>query len=152
DSAWTSLRSFKPLPHRLEIFHRWRGITFVDDSKSTTPSSTLEAVFSFHDPVRLILGGRGKGADFHVLRAMKKRDVLEIFVIGETREILIDTLGDIFPVTSADSLQEATALAIRHAKSGDVILLSPACASFDMFESFKARGEAFKSAVQQIAA
>jgi len=150
--AWKSLLDFEPLPHRLEKFHEWQGIDFVDDSKSTTPSSTLEAVNSFEGPVYLILGGRAKGADFDILKQMPKERICGILLIGETSLALQDLLKDVFPVTSVGTLLQAVEQSMRNAKAGDVVLLSPACASFDMFENYKARGETFKKIVRQIAA
>ena len=150
--AWQSLKSFQALPHRLNIFHCRKGITFVDDSKSTTPSSTLQAVKSFNKPVHLILGGRSKGVDFDLLRQMPRESISQVILLGETREILRDQLQDIFPVSMVDSLQQAVTEALDKARSGDIVLLSPACASFDMFANYKERGKAFQDIVRQTAA
>ena len=150
--AWQSLKSFQALPHRLNIFHCRKGIIFVDDSKSTTPSSTLQAVKSFKEPVHLILGGRSKGVDFDLLRQMPRESISQVILLGETREILRDQLQDIFPVSMVDSLQQAVTEALDKARSGDIVLLSPACASFDMFANYKERGKAFQDIVRQTAA
>ncbi|MCK5706955.1 MAG: UDP-N-acetylmuramoyl-L-alanine--D-glutamate ligase [Candidatus Aureabacteria bacterium] len=152
NKAFKSLINFNPLPHRLEIFHVWKGIQFVDDSKSTTPDSTLQAVLSFTVPVHLILGGRSKGADFNVLRTIPRERILNIILIGETQSILKDALKDVFPVQTEDSLLNAVEFAIRKANVGEIVLLSPACASFDMFKNYKERGAIFKRIVRKLAA
>jgi UDP-N-acetylmuramoylalanine--D-glutamate ligase len=149
--AWGSLLAFKPLHHRLEVFHQWKGILFIDDSKATTPSSAFQAVLSFDEPLYLILGGRGKGADFGVLRDMPAGKIKKIILIGETRGLLKDVLEGRFPVVLADTLKGAIEESLKDAASGDAVLLSPACASFDMFRDYKDRGDTFKKLVKEIA-
>jgi UDP-N-acetylmuramoylalanine--D-glutamate ligase len=140
DAVRAGLRTFAGVAHRLEEVARHDGVLFVNDSKATNVASTLVALASFSDmPVHLILGGRGKGQDFSALRGKAHRT----YLIGEDagrigREAGGEQCGD---------LATAVARARAAARAGEVVLLSPACASFDQFADFEARGRAFRALV-----
>ncbi|MEA1899563.1 MAG: UDP-N-acetylmuramoyl-L-alanine--D-glutamate ligase [Thermodesulfobacteriota bacterium] len=143
----TALREFKGLPHRLEYIDTLNGVDFFDDSKATNVDSVAKALETFKRPVVLIMGGRNKGNKFHVLKDLIGRHTKELIVIGEAKEDIKAELGDIKPVETATSMEDAVFKAYNAAKPGDIVLLSPACASFDMYNSYAQRGEDFCKAV-----
>lgn len=143
----TSLRKFKGLPHRLEYIDTLNGVDFFDDSKATNVDSVAKALETFKRPVVLIMGGRNKGSKFHTLRDLIGRHTKKLIVIGEAKEDIKAELGDIKPVETANSMEDAVFKAYNAAKPGDIVLLSPACASFDMYNSYAQRGEDFCKAV-----
>jgi len=136
------LRTFDPLPHRLTVVHRGSGITWIDDSKATNPAAAAAALESIDDPVILIAGGKSKKTDFTAFAAAASKRAKRVILIGETAR----QIGELIegpPVVYAQNLEAAVDNAAAGATSGDVVLLSPACASFDMFESAEQRGEHF---------
>jgi len=136
------LRSFEPLPHRLTIVHDDGGIVWIDDSKATNPAAAVAALESLTRPIILIAGGKSKNTDFTAFAAAAGKRTKRTILIGDTaREI--GQLIEGPPVVYAPTLDAAVDDANAHAKAGDAILLSPACASFDMFESAEQRGERF---------
>jgi UDP-N-acetylmuramoylalanine--D-glutamate ligase len=141
------LKSFPGVEHRLEPAGSVAGVSFVNDSKATNVDSVCWALKSIPGPIFLIAGGRGKGASYAPLIEAGRGKVGGVVAIGEEREQLFDALGRAFPVQFADSLEEAVLKAFEAAEPGATVLLSPACASFDMFENFEVRGRAFKNAV-----
>jgi UDP-N-acetylmuramoylalanine--D-glutamate ligase len=144
------LASFRGVTHRLEYAGSLGGITFINDSKSTTVESLRVALLSCRRPVHLIAGGRDKGGDFTVLRDLMKQKVASVHLIGEARGKLFDSWRDLFSgkhILLADTLDEAVSQAHAQAKSGDLVLFSPACASFDMFRNYEERGAIFKAIV-----
>lgn len=143
----TALRKFKGLPHRLEYIDTLNGVDFFDDSKATNVDSVAKALETFERPVVLIMGGRNKGSKFHTLRDLIGRHTKKLIVIGEAKEDIKAELGDIKPVETATSMEDAVFKAYNAAKPGDIVLLSPACASFDMYNSYAQRGEDFCKAV-----
>jgi UDP-N-acetylmuramoylalanine--D-glutamate ligase len=146
--AGSALATFGGLHHRLERTADLAGVTYIDDSKSTTPHSTIAALQSFDRPIVLIAGGRAKGSDFEELgRAIRAR-VKTLIAIGEAGPRIAQAAG-VRAVTAA-SMADAVALARDAAAPGDVVLLSPACASFDMFASADERGERFAEAVARL--
>jgi UDP-N-acetylmuramoylalanine--D-glutamate ligase len=146
-----SVREFEALPHRLQLVAVQNGVTFVDDSKSTNPGSVVAAVEAFSQPIVLIAGGKSKRTDFRGMgRAVEKR-TKAVVLIGEAADE-IATAIDSTKAARASSMDEAVAIARSLAEPGDVVLLSPGCASFDMFASAEARGDAFASAVNGLAA
>jgi len=142
-----SIRQYAPPPHRLEFVAQIEGVTWVNDSKATNVDATQRALETVGGPAVLIAGGRDKGLDFDGLRATLAHRVKRVVLIGETRERLQRAWGDVVPCTAAGSLAEAVVLAARTAAPGDTVLLSPGCASFDMFDNYEQRGEAFKHEV-----
>ena len=141
------LHDFKGLRHRFEHVDTIKGIKFIDDSKATNVDSTLQALRSLHGGVILIAGGRDKRGSYKVLKKTLKEKVKAILLIGEAKEIIKDALSDTVPLSFAESMEEAVKLSFEKAKSGNTVLLSPMCSSFDMFKDYKDRGEAFCKAV-----
>ncbi|MEO6991020.1 MAG: UDP-N-acetylmuramoyl-L-alanine--D-glutamate ligase [Candidatus Baltobacteraceae bacterium] len=138
---------FRALPHRLERTAERDGIAFVDDSKATNPGAVVAALDALREPVVLIAGGKSKRTDFRAMAEAATRRARAVVLIGETADELAPLLAGV-PSARAGSMEEAVALARRFALPGDVVLLSPGCASFDMFASADARGEAFAEAVR----
>jgi UDP-N-acetylmuramoylalanine--D-glutamate ligase len=148
DAVRSALRSFAGVPHRLEEVAERDGVLFVNDSKATNVASTIVALQSFDAPVHLILGGQGKGADFGVLREPVAARAAAVYVIGEDAETIAAALAGLPPgiaVHRSGDLDHAVAAAAAAAKPGEVVLLSPACASFDQFADFEARGDRFRA-------
>jgi UDP-N-acetylmuramoylalanine--D-glutamate ligase len=145
DAVLDALRTFAGVAHRLEEVATHDGVLYVNDSKATNVDSTLVALRSFPSGVRLILGGRGKGQDFRPLAGEIARRCASVHLIGEDAGRIADAIGDA-PHHDGD-LERAVAHARELARPGDVVLLSPACASFDQFADFEARGEAFRRIV-----
>ncbi len=143
DGIRSALRKFKGLSHRLEYIDTLNGVDFFDDSKATNVDSVARALETFERPVILIMGGRNKGSKFHTLRDLIDRHAKELIVIGEAKEDIKAELGDIKPVETATTMEDAVFKAYNAAKPGDIVLLSPACASFDMYNSYAQRGEDF---------
>jgi UDP-N-acetylmuramoylalanine--D-glutamate ligase len=142
DAVRAGLRSFEPLAHRLAVVIESGGVRWVDDSKATNPDAVVKALESFDGPVVLIAGGKGKNTDFAALGIAMSRRTKAVVLIGDTaREIGAHVAG--VPVTYATTMESAVDAAAGAASSGDVVLLSPGCASFDMFDSAEHRGEVF---------
>ncbi len=142
---------FRGVAHRLEPVRDVHGVHYYNDSKGTNVASTLKALESFIEPIVLIAGGKGKGQDFAPLAAAARGRVRHAIVIGEDGPKLAAALGAAaIPVTASPSLEAAVDAARRLAAPGDVVLLSPACASFDQFENFEHRGEVFKKLVERL--
>jgi UDP-N-acetylmuramoylalanine--D-glutamate ligase len=147
-SMRNSIRNFSGLEHRLEDVLTLRGVRFINDSKATTVDATVKAVQSFDRPIVLILGGRDKGADFRLLRRPLQSAVKRIVLLGEAKAKIAAALRGRVPLAEASSLKEAVRLAFAAASLGEIVLLAPACTSFDMFKNFEERGRAFKREVR----
>lgn len=145
-----ALQSTPTFEHALEVVREWQGITFVNDSKGTNVDATLKALQSFHEPLVLILGGKDKGGDFSQLADSIQRQVKGVVVIGEATQKILQALDQIKPVALATSLTDAVSQAVAFASRGDVVLFSPACASFDMFRNYHHRGLEFKRVVGEL--
>ena len=142
---------FRGVSHRIERVAEERGVVYYNDSKGTNVASTIKALESFPEPIVLIAGGKGKGQDFTPLAAAARGRVREAVLIGADRASIrtaLEAAG--VPCVDAGSMREAVATARSHARAGDVVLLSPACASFDMFDNFEHRGDAFVSLVREL--
>ncbi|MGH0038131.1 MAG: UDP-N-acetylmuramoyl-L-alanine--D-glutamate ligase [Myxococcota bacterium] len=149
-SALFGLRDFRGLPHRCEVVARAAGVTWVNDSKATNPGAAKRSLEGFDAPVLWLAGGRDKDLDFGELAdAAAARGVKHALLFGETAGKLAAALADRVPVTLVEDLESAVGLAADEAADGDVVLLAPACASFDQFESFEDRGDAFRRAVER---
>jgi UDP-N-acetylmuramoylalanine--D-glutamate ligase len=146
----TSIRTFPGLEHRLETVLTLGGVTFVNDSKATTVDATIKALESFDRKIVLILGGRDKGADFTLLRRPVRKRVRAAVIIGEAGAKIAEALKGAAPIEETSSLRGAVTLAFAAAGPGDVVLLAPACTSFDMFRNFEDRGRAFKREVRRL--
>jgi UDP-N-acetylmuramoylalanine--D-glutamate ligase len=138
-----ALRDFPGVPHRLEPVAERDGVLFVNDSKATNVAAALRALAAYDRPVLLIAGGRSKGESFAPLGAAARGKVGRAFLIGEAAPELAEALGDVPHETSGD-LETAVAAAAAAARPGDVVLLSPACASYDQFRDFEERGDEFR--------
>jgi UDP-N-acetylmuramoylalanine--D-glutamate ligase len=147
-----TIGAFRGLEHRLEDVLAARGVRFVNDSKATTVDATLKALASFDRPVVLILGGRGKGGDFSPLRAAVRKRVRAVVLVGEAAGKIEAALGGAVPVVRASTYREVVRSAFAAAARGDVVLLAPACTSWDMFANFEERGRTFKTEVRRLAA
>lgn len=150
-SVRATLRNFKGVEHRLEFVRELNGITFVNDSKATNVDSVWYALQSFSRPIVLLLGGRDKGNDYSRLVPLVQQHVKAIVAIGESAEKVIAAFAGLKPVYKASSMREAVERAAAAATSGDVVLLSPACASFDWFHDYEHRGRVFKEEVMKLA-
>jgi len=145
-----SLRDFAGLEHRLELVQERDGIIFVNDSKGTNVGAAIKSLESFHGPIILIAGGRDKKGDFTALAEAARGKVKALILLGEARGKLKQAFLGIAPAWEAADMAEAVRKAYSLARAGDVILLSPACASFDMFANFEERGRAFKEEVRRL--
>lgn len=144
------LEDFKGLPHRLEFVRELDGVNFYNDSKGTNVGAVVKSLRSFREPVILIAGGKDKGGDYSPLNGVIAERVKRLVLIGEVRSRMAKTLGTSAPTTMADTLEEAVHKAFDESKEGDVVLLSPACSSFDMFRDYEERGTVFKEIVNQL--
>lgn len=151
DLVRESLRGFSGVPHRLEPVRTVGGVTWVNDSKATNVNAVWYALESFQEHVVLIAGGRDKGGGYESLRPLVEKKVHALVTIGESADAIEQALGDcVQDVVHASDMQEAVHLASLLANPGDVVLLSPACSSFDMFENFEHRGDCFRQAVSRL--
>ncbi|MBI5888819.1 MAG: UDP-N-acetylmuramoyl-L-alanine--D-glutamate ligase [Deltaproteobacteria bacterium] len=150
DVILKTLSEFKGLHHRMELVRRFGGVAFVDDSKGTNVGSLVMALRGMKTPVVLIAGGRDKGGDYGVLRDLVRDKVKAMILIGEARFRIQDCLGAFTETALADSMEDAVAKACLRAAKGDTVLLCPACSSFDMFKSYKERGDVFKALVGKL--
>lgn len=152
-SMLSDLPGFVGLQHRCERVGSVGGITIYNDSKATNVASTIAAITSFGDSsknVVLILGGEGKNADFSLLREAAGKYVRHAVIFGRDQRAIGLALADACPTSMSASLEEALESALAHAQGGNVLLFSPACASFDMFENYVIRGDVFKSLVVEL--
>jgi len=143
---------FGGLHHRVEFVDEVDGISFYNDSKGTNVGAVEKALAGFDRPVVLILGGRDKGGGYSFLHKQIKRIVKHVIALGEAKDNIYKDLYEIVPVTKVNSFEEGVYTAFRKADKGDVVLLSPACSSFDMFNSYIERGEKFVEIVKKIKA
>lgn len=150
ESVAAVLRAFPGLEHRLEFVREKDGVTFINDSKGTNVGAVLKSVAGFSQPVILIAGGLDKGSDFTPLYDLFKQKVKLLVLIGKAADKISQTIGSATKTVFAQTLEDAVRLASTQAARGDVVLLSPACASFDMFRDFEDRGRQFKKAVQEL--
>ena len=150
ESVAAVLREFPGLEHRLEFVREKSGVVYINDSKGTNVGAVVKSVEGFTQPVILIAGGLDKGSDFSPLYDLFRQKVKLLILIGKAADKMAQALGKATETVFATTLQEAVRLASAKAASGDVVLLSPACASFDMFKDFEDRGRQFKDAVKAL--
>lgn len=145
----SSLKEFSGVPHRLEHAGKLEGVTFINDSKGTNPEATLKALQAFKSPVILIAGGKNKGSDFCSLASAICKRVKAVLLVGEAAPVMRQALLDrgFTNITLVNDFQKVVSEAFKLAESGDVVLMSPACASWDMFKNYEERGESFKRQV-----
>jgi len=146
-----AVRNFKAVEHRLEFVANVAGVDYYNDSKATNVDATIKALESFPRGIHIILGGKDKGSDYTVLKPLLAERVKRVYTIGAAAEKIESHLGDAVPLTRAVSLDVAVRKAAESATAGDVVVLAPACASFDQFSSYEHRGKVFKDLVQQLA-
>lgn len=146
-----AVREFGGVEHRLEFVREIRGVDFYNDSKATSVDATSKALSAFDSGVHLILGGKDKGAPYAPLRDLMHDRVREVLVIGAAQKRIIADLAGVVEIVEAGDLETAVRAAAERAKPGDVVLLAPACSSFDQFENFEHRGRVFKALVERLA-
>jgi UDP-N-acetylmuramoylalanine--D-glutamate ligase len=146
------LCAFGGLPHRLEYITEINGVAFYNDSKSTTAESIECAVNAFDSKVCLIAGGKDKGCDFSVINDAVRRNVKSVVLIGEAKDRMAAQWDGIVPIRKSAALEDAVDAAFKDAESGEKIIFSPGCSSFDMFRNFEHRGDVFREIVNGFAA
>ena len=144
-----TLAEFQGLPHRMQYVAEQGGVRWFNDSKGTNVGATLAAIEGFDEKLVLIAGGDGKGADFSPLAAAMQRKGRGAVLIGKDAALLESVLQGVVPVRHAADMPQAVRLAAEMSYPGDCVLLSPACASTDMYRNFEARGDAYVQAVQE---
>ena len=147
ESVLAGLQEFRLGPHRIEFIAEVDGVSYYNDSKATNTGAVIAALQQFSGNVLLIAGGRDKNDDYRLLRESVAARVRQLIVIGEAADLLEEALTDVVGIIRAGSMHEAVRRAAAIARPGDVVLLSPACASFDMFTSYGHRGSEFKKEV-----
>jgi UDP-N-acetylmuramoylalanine--D-glutamate ligase len=153
ESLAQTVREFRPVEHRLEEVAEINGIRFYNDSKATSVDATMKAIEAFAGEagkIVLILGGRGKQAPYAPLEPLVRERVREMILIGEDASVIEKEIGEAARFEHASNMGDAVKRAFAAAQTGDIVLLAPACASFDMFESFEHRGRVFKEEVQRL--
>jgi UDP-N-acetylmuramoylalanine--D-glutamate ligase len=146
----STLKTFEGIEHRLEFVRRLNDVSYYNDSKATNVDSVWFALQSFKEPIVLFLGGRDKGNDYSRLTELVRKQVKAIVAIGESADIVEQSFKGTTVISKASSMEEAVATARFLAQPGDVVLLSPACASFDWFKNYEHRGEVFKQLVNKL--
>jgi UDP-N-acetylmuramoylalanine--D-glutamate ligase len=150
ESIRASVAGFKAVEHRLELVKVVNGVEFYNDSKATNVDATMKAVASFPGGIHLILGGKDKDSDYGLMSGMLKERVKIVYTIGSAAEKIERQLQGVVKIVSAETLQVAVAKAAKAATIGDVVLLSPACSSFDQFENYEQRGRVFRQLVNDL--
>jgi len=151
DVVRESLASFEGVPHRLELVRSVDGVRFVNDSKATNVNAVWYALESFNEPLVLLAGGRDKGNDYSSLKPLIREKARAVIALGESAEKVMHELGALAPhATRAATMEEALRHARLFAEPGDVVLLSPACSSFDMFDNYEHRGDTFRRLVNSL--
>ena len=145
-----TLQQFGGLPHRLEYVATISGVSYYDDSKATNIDAVRRAIECFRAPIVLLLGGRNKRGDFRLLKESLRRHVKQVIVFGEAGNEITAALDGAVTASRAGSMAEIVTTASRIASAGDVVLLSPGCASFDMYENYARRGEDFRRNVEKL--
>jgi UDP-N-acetylmuramoylalanine--D-glutamate ligase len=146
-----AVRAFKAVEHRLEFVAEIGGVRYFNDSKATNVDATIKALESFPANIHLILGGKDKGSDYSVLNGLLRERVKQVYTIGTAAEKIARQIREAARIVPAGTLENAVHRASATAQPGDIVLLAPACASFDQFQSYEHRGRLFKEAVQALA-
>lgn len=146
----TAISRFQGLDHRMARVATVDGVQYYNDSKATNVDAVARAIESFHEPLVLIMGGRDKGGDFTVLTGLIKQHVKQLVLMGEAKNLIAGALENAAPVKMAADMEDAVQRAREAAVAGDVVMLSPGCASFDMYDNYADRGRHFCQAVKQI--
>jgi UDP-N-acetylmuramoylalanine--D-glutamate ligase len=151
DQVRKAVRNFKAVEHRLEFVARVAGVDYYNDSKATNVDATIKALESFPANVHLILGGKDKGSDYTVLHDLLRQRVKRVYTIGAAAAKIESQIQGTAEIDPAETLEDAVRRASESAVAGDVVLLAPACASFDQFQSYEHRGRVFKELVHSLA-
>jgi UDP-N-acetylmuramoylalanine--D-glutamate ligase len=146
-----AVRNFKAVEHRLEFVARVAGVDYYNDSKATNVDATIKALESFPGNIHLILGGKDKGSDYAVLNELLRQRVKRVYTIGAAAAKIESQIQGAAEIDSAETLENAVRRASESVVAGDVVLLAPACASFDQFQSYEHRGRVFKEIVHSLA-
>jgi len=146
-----AVRNFKAVEHRLEFVAKVAGVDYYNDSKATNVDATIKALESFPANIHLILGGKDKGSDYTVLSELLRGRVKRVYTIGAAAAKIEAQIEGAAEIDHAETLESAVRRASEAAVAGDVILLAPACASFDQFQSYEHRGRVFKEVVHSLA-
>ncbi len=146
----TAFATFTPLPHRLEFVAQINEIKFYNDSKATNTDAVKYALQSFPKPIRLIMGGAGKGEDYTILNDLIRKHVKKLYLVGNSSQEMAVAFKNVVDFDRFDSYQDVINAAYHEAESGDIIVLSPACTSYDMFANFEERGNYFKKLVREL--
>lgn len=144
------LTTFTGVEHRLELVRILGKVRFINDSKATNVDSVVKALESFADAIILIAGGRDKGSPYYPLKKLVQKKVKALITLGEAAEKIVAQLGDVTSTYQVDTLRDAVRLGAQLARPGYIVLLSPACASFDMFKNYEQRGKLFKKYVGEL--
>jgi UDP-N-acetylmuramoylalanine--D-glutamate ligase len=145
------LKTFRNAPHRLEPVGVIKGVEFINDSKATNVDSVVYALGSYNQPLVWIAGGVDKGNDYNLIKDEVKKKVKTLICLGKDNDKLKKAFGGVVPrVMETQSVKELVRMALDAAQKGDVVLLSPACASFDLFKNYEDRGNQFREAVSQL--
>lgn len=147
-----ALRTFQGVPHRLEFVGEINGVRYINDSKGTNPEASIKALEAYNDPIILIAGGRNKGSNFSRLAQKMKEKARVVIVLGECAEELAAKAREAgcTRVLKAEGFRDAVLMAHKEAKPGEIVLLSPACASWDMFKNYEERGDCFRKIVHDL--
>jgi UDP-N-acetylmuramoylalanine--D-glutamate ligase len=151
ESIRDAVRNFKAVEHRIEYVTTVRGVDYYNDSKATNVDAAIKAIESFPANIHLILGGKDKGSDYSVLNDLLRQRVKRVYTIGAAAEKISSQISGAVEIVGAGTLEAAVVLASQAAKPGDIVLLAPACASFDQFQNYQHRGRVFKDAVKALA-
>jgi UDP-N-acetylmuramoylalanine--D-glutamate ligase len=146
-----AVKQFEGVEHRIEFVIEIGGVTFYNDSKATNVDSTVKALEAFDGNIILILGGKDKGSDYTELEPLIRKRVKQVILIGAASDKIESQLAGTRPMVRASSMEDAVVKSMSISRSGDTVLLAPACASFDMFENYEHRGRVFKEEVQKLA-
>jgi UDP-N-acetylmuramoylalanine--D-glutamate ligase len=150
ESIRATVARFKAVEHRLELVRTLDGVEFYNDSKATNVDATKKAVSSFPRGVHLILGGKDKKSDYTQLAPLLRERVQAVYTIGSAAEKIERELAGVVKIVSSETLEQAVASAAEAARAGDVVLLAPACSSFDQFDNYEHRGRVFRDAVEAL--
>ena len=145
-----AVMAFKAVDHRLQHIATINGVEYYNDSKATNVDAAIKALESFEGGIHLILGGKDKGSDYTILLPLLHERAKHVYTIGAAAEKIETHLGNALPITHAETLENAVKIAAKNAVAGDVVLLAPACASFDQFQSYEHRGKVFHELVKQL--
>ena len=144
------LNEFPGLPHRMQFVARKGAVNYINDSKATNVAAAVASIESVEGMLVLLAGGEGKGGDFSELAAAVEPKLRAAVLLGTDAAAIADALDTVMPVYFAEDMQDAVSQAAVYAEPDDTVLLAPACASFDQFENYAARGDAFRQAVEAL--